>query len=171
MKIKVREIVKGCKFQFIDKGDWIDLFAAEDIEMSAPQAGIQYEKDGNKFRDVSFSNKLIPLGIAMALPKGYEAIIASRSSTFKYFHVTQTNAPGIVDYAYRGNDDEWKFSAMALSHTIIKKGDKICQFRIQLSQKATIWQKIKWIFTSKINFEWVDQLDDNSRGGFGTTGK
>lgn len=171
MKIKAREITTGCKFEVFKKGDWIDLHAAEDVEMPAPQAGVQYEKDGSKFRDVSFSHQLIPLGIAMALPKGYEALIVPRSSTFKNFYVIQPNSPGVVDYTYCGNDDEWCFSTVALGPTVIKKGDRICQFRIQLSQKATTWQKIKWLFTSKIEFNWVDQLDDKSRGGFGTTGK
>lgn len=171
MKIKVREIVKGCKFEVISKGDWIDLHTAEDVTISAPQAGVQYEKDGNKFRDVTFSNKLIRLGIAMALPKGYEALIVPRSSTFNNFLIIQPNSPGIIDYTFSGNDDEWRLPAIALGSTEIKKGDRICQFRIQLSQKATFWQKIKWLFTSKIEFDWVDQLDNVSRGGFGTTGK
>lgn len=171
MKINAREIVEGSKFEVITKGDWVDLCAAEDVEMPAPQAGVQYEKDGSKFRDVTFSRKLVRLGIAMALPKGYEALIVPRSSTFKNFYVIQPNSPGVVDYTYRGNDDEWRFSTVALGSTVIKKGDRICQFRIQLSQKATTWQKIKWLFTSKIKFNWVDQLDSNSRGGFGTTGK
>lgn len=171
MKIKVREIVKGSKFQIIEKGDWIDLRAAEDVELFAPQAGVQYEVDGKKFRDVSFTNYFVRLGFAMALPEGYEAEVVPRSSTFKHFMVIQPNSPGIIDYQYRGNDDEWKLPVISLGHTVIKKGDRICQFRIQLSQKATIWQKIKWLFTSKIEFDWVDQLDSNSRGGFGTTGK
>lgn len=171
MKIKVREIVKGCKFQVISKGDWIDLHAAEDVTIPAPQAGVQYEKDGNKFRDVTFNNRLVRLGIAMALPKGYEALIVPRSSTFKNFYVIQPNSPGVIDYTYCGNNDEWCFPVVSLGPTIIKKGERICQFRIQLSQKATIWQKIKWLFTSKIDFEWVNYLEDVSRGGFGTTGK
>ena len=171
MKIKVKEITKGCRFEFISKGDWVDLHSAEMITLRAPQAGVQYEQEGNKFRDVTFDFKLIKLGIAMALPKGYEAIIVPRSSTFKQFHVIQPNSPGVLDFTYRGNTDEWRFPAISLAHTTINQGDRICQFRIQLSQKATIWQKVKWLFTSKIKFEWVDQLEDNSRGGFGTTGK
>lgn len=171
MKIKVKEIVKGCKFEVIKKGDWIDLRAGEPILMSAPQAGVQYEKDGSKFRDVFFDNKLIRLGIAMSLPKGYEAVVVPRSSTFKSFNVIQSNSMGVIDYTYRGDTDEWKLPVISLNHTIINVGDRICQFKIQLSQKATVWQKIKWLFTSKIKFEWVEHLETNSRGGFGTTGK
>lgn len=171
MRIKVKEITEGSKFEIIEKGDWIDLYAAEDVELIAPQAGVQYELNGKRFRDVSFDSCLIRLGFAMILPKGFEAHIVPRSSTFKNFKIVQSNSLGIIDNTYSGNDDEWKFPAISLERTVIKKGDRICQFRIQLSQKATIWQKIKWLFTSKIKFEWVDNLDSYSRGGFGSTGK
>lgn len=171
MKIKVKEITEGSKLEIIKKGDWIDLCAAEDVELVAPQAGVQYELNGKRFRDVSFDSCLIRLGFAMILPKGFEAHVVPRSSTFKNFKIVQSNSFGIIDNTYSGNDDEWKFPAISLEHTVIKKGDRICQFRIQLSQRATIWQKIKWLFTSKIKFEWVDNLDPNSRGGFGSTGK
>lgn len=171
MKINAREITPGCKVEIVDKGDWIDLHAAEDVELNAPQAGTQYEKDGSKFRDVTFSSAKVHLGIAVALPQGYEAQIVPRSSSFKNFNIIQSNSPGIIDFTYRGTYDEWGLPIVALGHVSIKKGDRICQFRIQLSQKATIWQKIKWLFTSKIKFNWVSELDDISRGGFGTTGK
>ena len=72
--------------------------------------------------------------------------------------------------SYRGNKDEWKFPAVAIKDTTIKKGTRICQFRIQLSQKATIWQKIKWLFSNKIELVQVDNLSDNNRGGIGSTG-
>ena len=170
MKIKVKQIVKGTKFNIIDKGDWIDLCAAEDVELSPPQ-GIKYESDGSVKIDVSVNYTLVRLGIAMALPRGYEAIIAPRSSTFKQFNVIQSNSFGVIDYSYRSSTDEWKLPVIALGRSTIKKGNRICQFRIQLSQKATIWQRIKWLFTSKIEFIWVDRLDSESRGGFGSTGK
>lgn len=74
--------------------------------------------------------------------KRIEAHIVPRSSTFKNFKIVQSNSLGIIDNTYSGNDDEWKFPAISLERTVIKKGDRICQFRIQLSQKATIWQKL-----------------------------
>ena len=72
--------------------------------------------------------------------------------------------------SYNGNKDEWKFPAIAIKDATIKKGTRICQFRIQLSQKATIWQKIKWLFSNKIELVQVDNLSDNNRGGIGSTG-
>ena len=174
MKVKVREITRGCRFGYNPKGECIDLRAAEDVHFNAPQAGTLKRKttDGveESHRDVTFDFKLIPLGIAMQLPKGYEAHILPRSSTYKNFGIIQANGEGIIDNTYCGNNDEWKFPAIALRETTIHKGDRICQFKIELSQKATIWQKIKWLFTSKIEFEQVDELSEDDRGGIGSTG-
>lgn len=73
--------------------------------------------------------------------------------------------------SYSGPNDEWKLPIIALERSVINEWDKVCQFRIQLSQKATRWQKIKWLFTNKIEFEFVDNYNGIDRGGFGTTGK
>lgn len=121
------------------KSDWIDLRAAEDVEMKA-----------GEFR-------LIRLGVAMKLPDGYEAHIVPRSSTFKSFGVIQTNHMGVIDGSYCGNDDEWRFPAYAIRDTQIHINDRICQFRIMKNQPV-------------IQFEQVDHLDGENRGGFGTTG-
>jgi dUTP pyrophosphatase len=170
MVIKVHEITNGCRFSFYKKGEWIDLRAAETITLNAPQAGTQYEKDGKKYRDVSFEHTLIPLGISMALPKGFEALIAPRSGTYGNYYIIQPNSPGVVDHSYSGTNDEWKMSVIAFKDCTINKGDRICQFRIQPSQKAKWWQKLRWLFTSYIYFDWVDKLNDVDRGGFGTSG-
>ncbi|MDO5001500.1 MAG: dUTP diphosphatase [Eubacteriales bacterium] len=124
----------------ISKGDWIDLRAAADVE----------------FRAGEF--KLIPLGVGMILPEGYEAHIAPRSSTYKNFGIIQTNSIGVVDNSYCGDEDEWKMAAYALRDTLIRKNDRICQFRIMEKQP-------------EIEFETVEHLRETSRGGFGSTGK
>lgn len=121
------------------KSDWIDLRAAEDVEMKA-----------GEFR-------LIRLGVAMKLPEGYEAHIVPRSSTFKNFGVIQTNHMGVIDGSYCGNDDEWRFPAYAVRDTRIHVNDRICQFRIMKNQPV-------------IEFEQVDCLEGENRGGFGSTG-
>ena len=122
------------------KSDWIDLRAAEDVELKA-----------GEFR-------LIPLGVAMELPEGYEAHIVPRSSTFKNFGVIQTNHMGVVDESYCGDNDQWFFPAYALRDTRIQAGDRICQFRIMEHQPALF-------------FEEVDALGHEDRGGHGSTGK
>lgn len=163
MKIKARKFSKGDKFEIITKGDWIDLRAAEDVTFVAPHVN-------KSTKEVVFDSKLIKLGVAMKLPKGFEAMLLPRSGTFKAFHIICSNSEGVIDNSYSGNMDEWKFAAIAFAPTTIPEGARICQFRIQLSQKATMWQKLKWLFSSKIEVEWVDNLDDNNRGGFGSTG-
>lgn len=168
MKIKVRLINPNCRFEFIDKGEWIDLRSAITTELSAPYANTL---NGNRTkRDVVFDYKLIPLGFAMELPKDFEALIVPRSSTFKNYKIVQTNHLGIVDSSFRGDNDEWCMPVLAFADTTIIEGDRICQFRIQPSQKASIWTKIKWLFTNEIEFEWVDSLNNENRDSFGSTG-
>ena len=122
------------------KSDWIDLRAAEDIVM----------KQGEF--------KLIPLGIAMELPKGYEAHVVPRSSTYKNFGIIQTNHMGVIDESYCGPNDWFYMPAYALRDTVIHVNDRICQFRIEKHQPI-------------IGFEEVDHLNGEDRGGIGSTGK
>lgn len=122
------------------KSDWIDLRAAEDVVLKAGEF------------------KLIPLGVAMELPKGYEAHIVPRSSTYKNFGIIQTNHMGVVDESYCGDNDQWFFPAYALRDTEIHVNDRICQFRIMEHQPA-------------ICFEEVQSLGHEDRGGHGSTGR
>ncbi len=128
------------RLRYIDgKSDWIDLRAAEDVVM----------KKG-EFR-------LISLGVAMELPKGYEAHIVPRSSTYKNFGIIQANHHGIVDESYCSNEDIWKFPAIAMRDTEIHFNDRICQFRIMEHQPVIV-------------FDEVEDLGNEARGGFGSTG-
>ena len=140
-KIKIKYFTdKIEKLRYIDgKSDWIDLRAAEDITLKA-----------GKF-------KLIPLGVAMELPKGYEAHVVPRSSTFKNFGVLQTNSMGVIDETYCGDNDQWFFPALAMRDTQIKVNDRICQFRIMKHQP-------------QIDFEETERLKNSDRGGHGSTG-
>lgn len=124
----------------IAQGDWIDLRAAEDVTLKAGEF------------------KLIPLGVAMQLPEGYEAHVAPRSSTFKNFGIIQSNSFGVVDNSYAGDKDIWKFPAYALRDTEIHVNDRICQFRIVKKQP-------------EIQFDEVETLGNANRGGFGSTGR
>ena len=171
MKIKVKLFDENCAITVNEQGDWFDLKVRYNVFKECPQAGVQYQKDGYKYRDVTFQYGLIPLGVAMKLPEGFEAILAPRSSTFKKYQIMQTNSFGVIDNSYSGNSDEWCMPIIALGSTEIPQYTRICQFRIQLSQKATIWQKIKWLFDNKIEIEYVDNLEDEDRGGFGSTGE
>lgn len=112
-KIKIKyhdsEIEKICK---IEQGDWVDLRAAETVEMKSGEY------------------KLISLGVSMELPKEYEAHVVPRSSTYKNFGIILANSFGVIDESYCGDNDIWHFPAIAMRDTTIHKGDRICQFRI-----------------------------------------
>ena len=101
--------------------------------------------------------KLIPLGVAMQLPKGYEAHIVPRSSTYKNFGIIQTNHMGVIDETYCGPNDWWFMPVYALRDTVIQKNDRICQFRLMEHQPAVSFEECT--------------LEGEDRGGFGSTGK
>jgi dUTPase len=129
------------KLAYIDgKSDWIDLRAAEDVEL----------KKG-EFR-------LIPLGVAMELPTGYEAHVVPRSSTFKNFGIIQTNHQGVIDCSYCGDNDQWFMPVYAVRDTQIRVNDRICQFRIMENQPKIVFNEVK-------------RLNNEDRDGFGSTGK
>lgn len=172
LKIKIRRVNKEIPFpEIIEKGEWIDLRASMEMKFEAPKVLTTKDADtGKNVKSVEFDYTLIPLGVAMKLPKGFEAVVAPRSGTFKNFGLIETNSMGVIDNSYSGNNDEWKFPALAFRNIIIPKGDRICQFRIQPSQKASVWTKLKWLFSSGIKLVEVDSLDDIDRKGFSSTG-
>lgn len=169
MKIKVKYTNPKCKIEDNKKGEWFDLKSAEFVELIGPFANTL--NGGRSKRDVEFSSVLINLGIAMQLPKEFEAHIVPRSSTYKTWGIIQSNHQGVVDSSFSGNNDIWHMPVITLKDTVISPGDRVCQFRIMPSQKASVWTKLKWLFTRKIKFVEVDSLDNNDRGGFGSTGK
>lgn len=120
-------------------GDWIDLRSAVDITLKAGEF------------------KIIPLGVSMKLPEGYEAHIAPRSSTYKNWKILQVNGVGVVDNSYSGENDIWGMPVVAMEDTTIHKNDRICQFRI-----------IKRM--EDVEIAEVSHLDGKDRGGFGSTG-
>ena len=169
LKIKVKELTEGCMPEIIEKGDLIDLRAADTYTFNAPQAGVQHQKNNKKYRDVTFDEQAIKLGVAMQLPKGMMAKIKGRSSLTKNHGVVMC-CSGEIDNSYNGNDDEWLFRVFAIRAGKIEKLDRICQFEIVPSQKATIWQKLKWLLSSGVKLVKVDDLGNNNRGGFGSSG-
>ncbi len=129
------------KLTYIDgKSDWIDLRSAEEVKL-----------EKGEFH-------LIRLGVSMQLPKGYEAVVVPRSSTYKNFGIIQTNHMGVIDESYCGDNDEWMMPVLAVRDTVIHVNDRICQFRIQKHQPQIV-------------FEEVEMFGNADRGGFGTTGK
>lgn len=149
------------RLEFLDKGEFVDLHVVEDYNLEAP---IVVEDK------VVFSLTMIDLGIAMQLPKDFEAVILPRSGTPKKHGIMLANSAGIIDSTYCGDNDRWKFAALSFRSSEISKDTRICQFTIRPSMKASIWTKIKWLFTQRIDFEYVEKLNNADRGGFGSTG-
>lgn len=141
-KIKIKYFSEAVeRLCYVDgKSDWIDLRASEEVHLKAGEFA------------------LIPLGVAMELPRGYEAHLAPRSSTFKNWGIIQTNSIGIVDGSYCGDNDMWRMPVYATRDTVIHCNDRIAQFRIMENQP-------------RIEFEEVTCLEGKDRGGFGSTGK
>ena len=168
MRILVKLFDVKCAFEPFSNGDWLDLHSRYDMSWKAPYAD---RLSRNKTaRTVNFERMMIPLGVAMKLPEGYEAWILPRSSSYKKFGFIQANSMGVVDNSFRGSGDEWMLPVIPLEAGEVKAGDRVCQFRIALSQKATPWQRIKWLFNHRIEFDFVRDFDGDDRGGFGSTG-
>lgn len=127
------------KIEKISIGDWIDLRSAETVQLKKGEF------------------HLVPLGVGMKLPDGYEANIVPRSSTYKNFKVLQTNSFAVIDNSYSGDNDQWFYPVIAMEDTTINKNDRVCQFRINKTQPM-------------IEFEEVEYLDNVNRGGIGSTG-
>lgn len=138
IKIKYHNDIRP--LEILDNGDWIDLRAAEDVNL-----------EKGDFR-------LISLGVSMKLPEVYEAHIVPRSSTFKHWGIIQANHMGVIDNSYCGDNDIWKFPAIATRDAVIYKNDRICQFRIMKKQPC-------------VRFDTVEHLNGPDRGGFGSSGR
>ena len=141
------------------KGNWIDLKCTQDYELKAGDSA------------------LINLGVAMKLPEGFEAYLAPRSGTFKKYGLMQTNSVGIIDNSYSGTNDIWKMPVHATRDTIVKKGERLCQFRLARTMESELFEPANatdW-FTSfsagQLIILEVDTLDDIDRGGFGSSGR
>lgn len=166
MKIKIKYFSKDYpRLEKIKQGDWIDLRIdkLKDIDTGAPRGldlGIVLEAQKEHNTKLNYRKGDIiklGLGVAMELPKGHEAEIRPRSSTFKHFGLMQTNSVGTIDNSYNGNNDEWQIEFIAMKDGVIERFDRVCQFRI-------------WENQPNFEFEEVDKLGNEDRGGYGSTG-
>lgn len=140
MEIRVKKLVDGLHdINQAHNGEWYDLRCAKDMYLIAG--------------DLAY----IPLGVAIELPDGYEAIVAPRSSAAKKFGIIQANSLGVIDHAYCGDNDEWMMPVYAIRNTTIHKNDRICQFRIQKIQPEA-------------DIVYVSELGNKDRKGIGSTG-
>ena len=139
MEIKIKYFTNIEKIKQIPNGDWVDLRSAIDVTLKKGEFTI------------------IPLGVGMKLPFGYEAHIVPRSSTYKNYGIIQTNHIGVIDNSYSGDNDQWGMPVIAMRDTTIHKNDRICQFRLMDHQTS-------------LEITEVEHLEGKDRGGFGSTG-
>ena len=154
MKIKIKLYDGQVLPTVIKQGDWIDIPITSNVIVKGPIANTLRRRRTNtedtSTRNVEFNPIQISLGFAMQLPKGFEAHVLPRSSTFKKFGIQLVNTQGIIDQSYKGNEDIWQAELLPFRDAVIPIGTRLFQFRIMLSQKATIWQKLNM-------FEWKVQ--------------
>ena len=139
MRIKVKYMKDVEPLESIAMGDWVDLRVAKTYSIQKGEYGI------------------LPLGVAMELPKGYEALVVPRSSTFKKYGLIMTNSPAVIDESYNGDADWWGFPFYATRDIIINQNTRIAQFRIIEHQPPLLFEEVK-------------KLGNPNRGGFGSTG-
>ena len=133
-------------------------------EVSLPK----YETDGSSGMDLSANidttinidpgkKEIIPTGISISVPKGFEIQIRPRSGLAAKYNITVLNTPGTIDSDYRGE----------LKVILINLGQK----KFKVEKGFRIAQMVLCPIT-KIEFEEIDNLDstDRGKGGFGSTG-
>jgi len=167
--MKIMRVKKFSKdlldFKYEDKGDWIDLFV--------DRAGISFNDEDSiehyqrlktnifEERDELWYDKgdvvIVGLGVAIELPEFHEAQIRPRSSTFKKTGLILTNSVGTIDEMYKGDMDEWQGMFYATRTGMIKRFDRLLQFKVE---EKMIKPKV----------EYVEYLENNNRGGYGTSG-
>lgn len=143
------------------KSEWVDLFTSQECVLNAPQAGTLRGHDV-KHRDVVSEVTYIPLGVSLRLPEGFEAVVALRNPVAKSIGVMPANGIVVFDGNHPANNEQWTYPVVSLRKTSIAKNTRLCQFRIQPSQKATVWQKLRWLLTSGIEFVEIDQAAETA---------
>jgi len=152
-KFRYRTCHHNAGIKRIKNGDWYDIVVPEDVMLRKGEYA------------------MIPLGICVELPKGYEAHVLPRSSSFREYGILLANSMGVIDCSYCGDGDEWKCLVYPTQDAFIPAGTRVLQFRIQLTQHASVWQKIKWLLSGGVSMEKVYTFGNANRGGIGSTGK
>ena len=153
------------KLEITEKGDCIDLRASSVAKMDTSK-GVPLKKDkfnlaANNF-PVHYKKGdvlMIGLGVAIKCPSNIRCNMFPRSSTFKNYGFILTNSVGIIDNSYSGNDDEWKAMVYCVFDGVLEYGDRLFQFEpVPVNTKC-------------FRYDVVEELDSESRGGFGSTGR
>ena len=161
--MKVKKFSKDLpNFQMLEKGDWIDLYTNSGSISHNNLSDIEVSQGISNINDIISYNAgdvvTVRLGVAIELPNNHEAEIRPRSSTFKNTGLILTNSVGTIDESYKGDNDEWKAMFYATRDGYIKRFDRLLQFKVSTKME-------------KPAIEYVDSLNNENRGGYGSTGK
>ena len=158
-KIKVKLLRENSRIPTSNNGNWYDCYVSAAV---VPNLPLDWERLNN-IKKTSGIIRFKPgdivvvyLGFSADIGKGYEAIVAPRSSTFNKYGLILANSIGVIDDTFNGDEDEWRGVFYATRHSAFKIGDRLLQMRIQKSLD--------------VEMDGVDELGNPSRGGFGTTG-
>ena len=148
------------KLEVTKKGDCIDLRVSKVYLMKSHSGLPMKVKEEFEFPYHYYNDDvlLFKLGVGMKLPEGYKANVYPRSSTFKNYGFILTNSVGIIDNSYCGATDEWCAMVYCTREGVINYGDRILQF-----------EPVP-VYTHNFSYEEVKELDEESRGGYGSTG-
>lgn len=148
------------KLEITEKGDCIDLRVSKVYRMKSHSGLPMKDKEEVEFPYHYHNDDVLffKLGVGMKLPEGYKANVYPRSSTFKNYGFILTNSVGIIDNSYCGATDEWCAMMYCTREGVINYGDRILQF-----------EPVP-VYTHNFTYEEVEDLDEESRGGYGSTG-
>lgn len=159
-KIAIKRLNEDAKLPAYSRsGDaCMDCYADKDITIP----GFDLEK--------GLGRASVPLGFAIALPKGWEAQVRPRSGLALKEGLTILNSPGTIDENYRGEVCAIVCNTTSKAYNV-KKGDRICQLAIRPILGVDLDN-----FTNKsfeVKWDEKEELDETNRGteGFGSSGK
>ena len=167
-KVKIKKIRPSAKLPVKNNGNWYDCYVSKiskvlryPLETLTFNANVFDHIEETSVTTMSYIKGdvlICSLGFAMELGKGYEAHILPRSSTFAKKGLILTNSVGLIDSSYCGDGDEWIAVFYATRPGSIKVHDRLVQMTIQKSNP-------------NVDFEEVETLGNENRGGYGSTGQ
>ena len=161
-KMKIRKIRENAILPKSINGNWMDVYASgiavctlEDVRKNGFKQDFIYKGGVNYYRG---NVVIIKLGFALELENGTTGYLLPRSSTFKNFGLLLTNSMGVIDTSYCGDNDEWTMMFYAVENGMMRIGERPGQMFIRRD-------------VEKFEFEEVESLGNEDRGGYGSSGR
>lgn len=166
MKVKIKKTHKDSKIPEYKNGNWMDAYVADvaivannqDFKMSNLEWTSEICEDAKTIYIPTNAVVVVNLGFAISLPEGKEMHMLPRSGTFRKYGLLLTNSEGIIDNNYNGNTDVVMAMFYSTRQTRISIGERLVQLKIE-------------DVMGQYEFEEVDDLGNEARGGFGGTGR